>query len=123
MLICTLIVLSYNIYIIMQKTFVIDLIFYGRFFLLVTRRCTILFNEEVVVVQEKVTWRASRLDNSFALQMWSLTIWSTIGLIWKDYLHLVIIMLSYVPFKRKQLGRHQVLINLYCSSNGKNSEF
>ena len=33
----------------------------------------------------------------------------------------MIIMISYVPFKRKQLGRHQVLINLYCSSNGKNS--
>ena len=25
----------------------------------------------------------------------------------------MIIMLSYVPFKRKQLGRHQILINLY----------
>ena len=60
--------LSYNIYIIMLKTFVIDLIFYRRFFLLVTRRCTILFKEEVVV-QEKVTWWASRLDNSIALQM------------------------------------------------------
>ena len=53
--------------------------------------------------------------------MGSLTILSTIGLIWKDYLHLVIIRPSYVPFKRKQLGRHQALINLYCSSNGKNS--
>ena len=61
--------LSYNIYIIMQKTFVIDLIFYRRFFLLVTKRCTILFKEEVVVVQEKVTWRASKLDNSISLQM------------------------------------------------------